>query len=205
MPTTAIPLRADVLVLLGEAPDRHRRPLPVSLGSASVIAVRDEREIHDFGGKRPAAHDELQRRAGPGVIRRHEAHGGGRVERGGEAARGDHADGRAIVGADLRPLARRGTPLGPDADPPPPRTVRELRLDTRRARKPPSCAGAGEPTRRAPPRSARRSRRARGRKGRGPASSRSESRAPSPTGRTSGSPASASQTSVAWLAGAVIS
>ena len=95
---------------------------------------------------------------------------------------------RAVGGDDLGAVARRRAALGPDADAL--RAARRRPAGARRSRRRdsrPRRAAAWRSSRRDRPRSASSSRRCRGHRGRSPASSRSVSRAPSPTGITSGS------------------
>src|SRR5882724_6526636 len=99
------------------------------LPSASVIAVRDERQRRHLGRQRLVAHDDLQIGARGGVRGFDIAHGDRSVGGGPESAAGDLADAAAGPVLDLRVGAYGRATFGANTDEPARRAFLQLALD----------------------------------------------------------------------------
>src|SRR5262245_15591345 len=99
------------------------------------VAVGHERQGRHAGAERLAAHHQIDRRSRAGAARRHVTHGNRPVHARSEAAGGDAAEPFAQQRQDFGTLARWGSPVGPDADPTPFYSLRQLLADAPRTGK----------------------------------------------------------------------
>src|SRR5262249_18531234 len=129
----------DPLVLLAKALHWHAHsPLLNPIG----VAMRDERQLRDLPAELFAAHDQLDRRAEPGLGGLNQAHCHRAIDARTKPPRGDTANLRPGGPQNRGSLPRRRQALWADADPAAPRSLRQLLLNAPCARKPALRAAA---------------------------------------------------------------